>query len=58
MTARLQAATTGKVPILLRTSAETGHGIDTPLRTMIEQLADEDAFLFDRLGVKYRPVQP
>jgi prolyl oligopeptidase len=53
MTARLQAAAAGKTPILLRTSDDSGHGFGTPLREKIEELADQDAFLFDQLGVKY-----
>src|SRR3984957_1303697 len=31
MTARLQAATSSKAPVLLRTSSTTGHGIDSGL---------------------------
>lgn len=56
MTARLQAATSSGQPILLRTSADTGHGSGTPLSEAIEELSHEYAFLFDQLGVAYRPV--
>ncbi len=52
MTARLQAATHSARPILLRTSATTGHGIGTALGERIEQDADVFAFLFDQLGMK------
>jgi prolyl oligopeptidase len=52
MTARLQGATTSKAPILLRTSAESGHGLDSSLAQQIEEQVDVDAFLFDQLGVK------
>ena len=54
MTARLQAATDGDAPILLRTSHTTGHGRDTPLSERIDQAVDVDAFLFDQLGLKLR----
>ncbi|MBN2474019.1 MAG: S9 family peptidase [Pirellulales bacterium] len=55
MTARLQAAAS-RQPILLRTSSDSGHGLDTALSERIEQTVDVYAFLFDRLGVEYRPV--
>lgn len=45
MTARLQAASGSGLPILLRTSTETGHGGGTPLSQRIEELADSFAFL-------------
>ena len=54
MTARLQAATGGESPILLRTSADAGHGGDTALSERIEQNVDVDAFLFHFLGVDYK----
>lgn len=50
MTARLQAADpTGT--ILLRTSANSGHGIGTALSEQIEQKVDQFAFLCAELGV-------
>ena len=52
MTARLQAVTQGRSLVLLRTSADTGHGGGTPLDARIAQETDVWAFLFDRLGVK------
>ncbi len=55
MIARLQAATSCANPILLRTSATTGH-VGTPYAEENERDADVDAFLFDRLGVEYRAV--
>ena len=51
MTARLQAATSSKAPILLRTSSNTGHGIGSSLDEQIEEGADVWAFLFDQLGL-------
>lgn len=54
MTARLQAANTAGAPVLLRTSSDSGHGAGTALSERIEQQVDVLAFLFDRLGIKYR----
>jgi len=53
MTARLQAATASKQPVLLRTSSSSGHGIGTALGERIQQLADVYSFLFEQLGVDY-----
>ncbi len=55
MTARLQAAQGPSARVLLRTSADTGHGGGTPLAERIAQSVDVYAFLFARLGVDYRP---
>ena len=52
MTARLQAATSSGQPILLRTSANAGHGSGNSLSEQIEQSVDMYAFLFDQLQVK------
>src|SRR5579872_618144 len=52
MTARLQAADHSKGPILLRTSASSGHGFGTALSERIAQDADVFAFLFEQLGMK------
>jgi prolyl oligopeptidase len=57
MTARMQAATGGKQIVLLRTSSSSGHGIGSSLDEKIGEEADIYAFLFDRLGVAYRPVK-
>ena len=54
MTARLQSATQGKTPILLRTSANAGHGGDSSLSERIEQSVDVYAYLFDQLGIEFR----
>jgi prolyl oligopeptidase len=55
MTARLQEANKSKYPILLRTTANAGHGMGTGLDERIAEEADVYAFLFDQLGMKYRP---
>ena len=58
MTARLQRAVADSpeplTPILLRTSADAGHGGDTKLDERVAQFADAYAFLFDQLGVAWR----
>jgi prolyl oligopeptidase len=50
--AQLQSAQGGSRPILLRTESEAGHGVGMPLHRLIEQHADELAFLFRELGMK------
>ena len=57
MIARLQAATSSEQPVLLRTSAGSGHGMGTALQERIEQLADVYAFLFTQLGVDCSHVE-
>jgi prolyl oligopeptidase len=54
MIARLQAASGSNAPILLRTSSDSGHGVDTPLAERIEQTVDVLAFIFDQLGIDFR----
>ena len=50
MTARLQASGTA-LPVLLRTSDTSGHGIGTARSERIDQLADAWAFLFEQWGI-------
>lgn len=57
MTARMQAATGGKSPVLLRASGDTGHGGGTPLSAEIEEDVDAYGFLFHALGVRF-PAAP
>jgi len=54
MVARLQAATTSGLPILLRTSSDSGH-IDASLDDEVELDTDILAFLFNELGVTVQP---
>lgn len=51
MIARLQAASASGLPVLLRTSAKTGHGMGTPLDEHVDQEADVLGFLAEQLGV-------
>jgi prolyl oligopeptidase len=53
MTARLQAATGGEAPILLRTTSDAGHGGDAALREQIERQTHIFAFLFDQWGLEF-----
>jgi prolyl oligopeptidase len=57
-TARLQAASSSKAPVLLRTSSNTGHGIDSSLDEQIEEGADVWAFLFTQLGLRIDAPKP
>ncbi|MFH1220324.1 MAG: prolyl oligopeptidase family serine peptidase [Candidatus Eisenbacteria bacterium] len=56
MTARLQAATSSGLPVLLRTNPNAGHGIGTALDDQIEEEADVLGFIFDQLGMRYQSV--
>ena len=54
MTARLQAATSSKLPILLVSFAQAGHGgIGAAQKQRIAMSAYAWSFLFDQLGVPY-----
>jgi prolyl oligopeptidase len=52
-TAALQAATASGLPVYLRISMKSGHGIGSSLDERISQSADWMAFLFDQLGMKF-----
>jgi prolyl oligopeptidase len=56
MTARLQAATASDRPVLLRLQS-TGH-LAGSLDQVIDETTDWHAFLFDQLGLGYRPTAP
>ena len=49
--AALQAASNSGLPVLLRTSANSGHGIGSSLDERIAERTDMLTFLFDRMGV-------
>ena len=56
MTARLQAATSSKKPILLRVDFDAGHGIGSTRAQQDREAADTYAFLLWQTGVKgYQP---
>ena len=54
MTARLQAAGAN---CLLRTTADSGHGIGSSLKQSIAEAVDVHAFLFSQLGIEYVAVK-
>jgi prolyl oligopeptidase len=54
--AALQAASASGAPILLRTSMNSGHGIGSSLSERIAEQTDELSFLFDQLGMTWRPM--
>jgi prolyl oligopeptidase len=51
MAARLQAASTGGKPILLRIDYDAGHGFGSTKKSQYEERADTLAFLFWQFGV-------
>jgi prolyl oligopeptidase len=53
MAARLQAATRSEHPILLR--MEAGGHLDGSLDQRVEESTDIHTFLFDQLGMGFRP---
>jgi prolyl oligopeptidase len=54
MTARLQAATSSGLPILLVAKSDAGHGVGGSLSDAIQQDVDTYAFLFNALGGTYK----
>lgn len=50
MAARLQAASASNRPILLRVDSNTGHGAGSAQSAILDQLADEFAFLLHHVG--------
>ncbi|MEO6742701.1 MAG: prolyl oligopeptidase family serine peptidase [Chthoniobacteraceae bacterium] len=52
MTARLQAATSSERPVMLRTSAASGHGMGSKLSERISEKADIYTFLITELGAR------
>lgn len=56
MVARLQA-TGSKNPVLLRTSANAGHGVGSSLSQRIERYTDQFGFLMNELGMEYKAVK-
>ena len=49
--ARLQECNTGPNPVLIRIETQAGHGAGKPTAKIIEELADEYAFLLKNLGM-------
>ncbi|HZZ28898.1 MAG TPA: prolyl oligopeptidase family serine peptidase [Pirellulales bacterium] len=53
--AALQAAQAGPAPILIRIKTQAGHGAGKPTTKIIEETADEFAFLVDILKMDLQP---
>jgi len=53
MTARLQAASSSKNPILLATTSDAGHGIGSAVDVIVAQNTDAYGFLLQHLGATY-----
>jgi prolyl oligopeptidase len=51
MTARLQAASSSGLPVLLRLEARAGHGAGKPVSKVLEELVDVWSFVFSELDV-------
>ena len=58
MTGRLQAATSSERPVMLRTSAASGHGMGSKLSERISEKADIHTFLITELGAKTSKWMP
>jgi prolyl oligopeptidase len=52
MAARLQAATGGSAPILLRVETAAGHGQGKPRSKLVDEATDIWSFVFSQLGVQ------
>jgi prolyl oligopeptidase len=55
MVARLQAVGSPN-PVFMRVTSDAGHGVGASLNQRDQRTTDVMVFLFDRLGLKYRPV--
>ena len=54
--AALQAAQAGDDPVLIRIETKAGHGAGKPTSKLIEEAADQWAFLTATLGVTVKPI--
>jgi prolyl oligopeptidase len=54
MAARLQAATAGDAPILLRLESRAGHGAGKPVSKVLDELVDTWSFVFLALGLEWK----
>ena len=54
--ATMQYAQAGDAPVLIRIDSKAGHGAGKPTSKRIDEAADMYAFLFQNIGVPYRPV--
>ena len=54
--AQLQHCQGGDAPVLIRIESKAGHGAGKPTSKRIDEATDMYAFLFQNIGVPYRPV--
>ena len=54
--ATMQHCQGGEAPVLIRIESKAGHGAGKPTSKRIDEAADMYAFLFQNIGVPYRPV--
>ena len=52
--ASLQAAQAGSAPVLIRIQTKAGHGFGKPTAILIEEFADQWAFLVKALGIEVK----
>jgi prolyl oligopeptidase len=52
--AAIQHANSGKHPILLRVESKAGHGGGDMIKKRVQRLADDYAFLFSQVGLRFR----
>ena len=55
--AQMQHCQAGEAPVLIRIESKAGHGAGKPTSKRIDEAADMYAFLFQNIGVPYRPVK-
>ena len=55
--AQMQHCQAGDAPVLIRIESKAGHGAGKPTSKRIDEAADMYAFLFQNIGVPYRPVK-
>ena len=53
----MQHCQAGEAPILIRIESNAGHGAGKPTSKRIDEAADMYAFVFQNIGVPYRPVK-
>ena len=54
--ATMQHCQAGDKPVLIRIESKAGHGAGKPTSKRIDEATDMYAFLFQNIGVPYRPV--
>lgn len=55
--AQMQHCQAGDAPVLIRIETKAGHGAGKPTSKRLDEAADMYAFLFQNVGVPYKPVK-